>query len=326
MRQSQLIKFFQRFAQRAAIKMDKDNQDFVTGSGWGPRTRPAVLHVRGPDALAFLQGQFTQELRPKLAPPVQYGLWLNQKGRVLGDSHVVRVTEEEWWLVSEETPAEVLRERLEAYIIADDVTVEDRSAEWGQWTGFGVGAGSWLESRGAGVSKKGEWQRLGSGIVYADARGERGGWKLLLPHTAADAPPTTLTPEETERARIAAGIPAVPRDVGPSDLPAEAGLETTAISFTKGCYLGQEVVARLQAMGRVRRSLMRVKVDEGRAPTVGMALVQSGKKVGEVRSAVSVGAGWWGLAMVTLLQLQPGAEVESEDLACGRGTLEPLER
>jgi folate-binding protein YgfZ len=95
-------------------------------------------------------------------------------------------------------------------------------------------------------------------------------------------------------------------DVGPSDLPNEAGLETDAISFKKGCYLGQEVMARLQSMGRVRRRLRRVRSRGPAIPAPGAALFCGGRPAGEMRSAVVDGAGGAiGLAMLSLLALTP---------------------
>ena len=90
-----------------------------------------------------------------------------------------------------------------------------------------------------------------------------------------------------ERQRILAGIPAIPRDIGAGDLAAEGGLDETAISFTKGCYLGQEVVARLKSMGRVRRRLMSVEAMEAAVPPVPAPLHVEERQVGELRSAAS---------------------------------------
>ena len=87
-----------------------------------------------------------------------------------------------------------------------------------------------------------------------------------------------------ERDRIAAGIPAVPQDVGPGDLPNEGGLEDAAISTTKGCYLGQEIMARLKTRGRLRRRLTRVR-GTGSVPALPAVLWQAGRKAGELRSA-----------------------------------------
>jgi tRNA-modifying protein YgfZ len=107
---------------------------------------------------------------------------------------------------------------------------------------------------------------------------------------------------------LAAGVPAIPAEFGPSDLPQEAELEHTAISFTKGCYLGQEVMARLHAMGQVRRRLVRVG-GVGAVPVAGAELQQNARRQGELRATAPTadGQAWIGLALVNLLGLDLGA-------------------
>ena len=110
--------------------------------------------------------------------------------------------------------------------------------------------------------------------------------------------------EEMEAQRISAGIPAIPADLGPADLPNEGGLEETALSFTKGCYLGQEVMARLRNLGQVRRRLQPVR-GPGPAPRPSTALFQGDRRVGEIRTAAAMGDGFVALAMISLPALQP---------------------
>jgi folate-binding protein YgfZ len=115
-----------------------------------------------------------------------------------------------------------------------------------------------------------------------------------------------LTSIEVEAWRLRAGVPAIPAEVGPEDLPNEAGLDDVAISYTKGCYLGQEVMARLKSMGRVRRQLMRVVAGALVSVPTPAPLFQGEKKVGELRGVTSVPSGGSvGLAMCTLLALAP---------------------
>src|SRR3954464_3910292 len=87
----------------------------------------AVIRVTGDDAFTFLQGQFTNELRQPVGS-VTYGLWLDQKGKVLADSHVLRVSENEFLLVSVFSAARLIQQRLESYIVADDVILADETA------------------------------------------------------------------------------------------------------------------------------------------------------------------------------------------------------
>ncbi|MGC4073290.1 MAG: folate-binding protein [Nibricoccus sp.] len=264
---------------------------------WQPA---AVLRVSGEDALTFLQGQFTQDLKSIELGGAAYGLWLNQKGKVLADSFVLRAEGGGWWLVSYFSAATVIRERLESYIIADDVVIEDEAEAWEGLVVVGEGAGDRL--KGA------------AGLVWRGRRSGDATWEWLRPKGSAVpvSGAEEFSAEELEKMRIEGGIPAVPRDVGPGDLPNEAGLEDVAVSYTKGCYLGQEVMARLKAMGQVRRRL--VPVSGGSDGRGGVSALPAGlfhgeKRVGEVRSAVMVDGGWIGLAMVSLLGLEPGVRL-----------------
>lgn len=261
------------------------------------RWQPAAwLRVAGPDAAIFLQGQFTNELRGLEPGRAVYGLWLTVKGKVLADSFVLRGRGEEFWVGSYFSAAATIRERLEAFIIADDVAIDDETA---RWTGVSV------VGREAGAAD------LGEALIFPGRRARGENIEIVFPASgeaavqAAWAGLPELGAEEFARLRIEEGIPAVPADAGPGDLPNEAGLEDEAISYTKGCYLGQEVMARLKSMGQVRRKLLRVR-GEGAIPLrLPAPLFVGGKQVGELRSAVAEGAsGFIGFAMLSLLQVK----------------------
>jgi hypothetical protein len=272
--------------------------------------------VAGPDAGEFIQGQCTQDVRRLSAGGASWALWLTIKGRVVGESLVLRdeaAGEAVWWLWSAHTSGVVLKDRLEEFIIADDVAVDDEGAAgaWEQVTLAGEKAEAWLRAElGAEPPREGAWAGLHGGYVFVGRRGQARVWEWVRPagKGATDGPEMEqLRAEDLVRARIAAGVPAIPGEFGAADLPQEAGLEAVAVSFTKGCYLGQEVMARLHAMGRVRRRLLRV-AGEGPAPAAGASLLEAveGKRLGELRAAVDDGAGGWlGLAMVNLLGLDP---------------------
>jgi tRNA-modifying protein YgfZ len=100
-----------------------------------------------------------------------------------------------------------------------------------------------------------------------------------------------------ESARLEAGIPLYGRDIMPDNLPQEIGRDARAISFTKGCYLGQETVARIDALGHVNRSLVGVKFIGGDVPAAGMRLLAGDKEAGHVTSAA------WSPALQTPLAL-----------------------
>ena len=263
---------------------------------WQPA---AWLRVTGPDAGTFLQGQFTNELRHvTVGGPAVYGLWLSVKGKVLADSFVLRGGNEEFWLGSYASSAAVIQARLDSFIIADDVVVENVTSAWSAVTVF-----------------EREPPRLPFGHVFRGRRGQAEAWEWVFPSEVRDevrmalAEARELDAKEVERRRIEAGIPSIPADIGPNDLPNEGGLETEAISFTKGCYLGQEVMARLKSMGQVRRRLMRVRSADAEIPVLPAPLFLGTRQVGELRSAARMENGFIGLAMVSLLHVTAGASL-----------------
>jgi len=269
----------------------------------------AVLKFAGEDVFSFLQGQFTQDLRPCLeGPNVAYGLWLNVKGKVLADGFILR-RGQEWFYVSLFSAAQAVRERLEANVIADDVTIEDVTAQWMGVSLLGSGVGGVFSALAeAALPEAGVWKQVRGGIIFQGRRAAEPNWEWLYPKDGDDHAEwlraqgaQEISSEDLERLRIEAAIPAIPRDLGPEDLPNEGGLERDAISYTKGCYLGQEVMARLKNLGKVRRRLVRVE-GAGLAPVeLPAPLFADGKKLGELRSAVSVGNGFVGLALISLL-------------------------
>jgi folate-binding protein YgfZ len=258
------------------------------------RSSSAVLWVHGPDANSFLQGQFTQDLRLKIGESA-YGLWLDQKGKVLADSHVLKQAENDFLVVSFSTSAAALRARLESYLIADEVELVDQSGEWEGILLWGADAPKLSPPADVRVLPS---RRAGSGsiqwLVRADVLGstQAGLTGVATPADRAAA----------ERARLLAATPAIPHDIGPRDLPNEGNLEEVAISYTKGCYLGQEVMARLKNLGQVRRRLHLIR-GTGPVPPAGTALFQGERKVGETRSAIEENGGFVGMAMLSLVNL-----------------------
>ena len=119
-----------------------------------------------------------------------------------------------------------------------------------------------------------------------------------------------LEPEQVETFRIESGIPEWGHELSEAVIPNEAGLDKRAISYTKGCYVGQEVISRLKSLGHVNRSLCGVQLISGSTLTVGDKLVNdSGQQIGTVTSAAKSERlkGWIGLAYVRRNFAQPGS-------------------
>jgi folate-binding protein YgfZ len=272
---------------------------------WEPA---AWLQVSGADAFNFLQGQFTNDLRLLEEQPAVYGLWLNEKGKVQADSFVLRGEDNTFWVGSYFSPAAALCERLKAFVIADDVTIADCTAGSRGLTLIGSAASEMAEKFGGALRFPGRRATVPCmELIFAAETQPAVEARMvelnLLPLPAGDM----------ELFRIKASITAVPRDIGPDDLPNEGGLDAVGISYTKGCYLGQEVMARLKSMGQVRRQLLRV-TGAGAPPVLPATLYNGPKRMGELRSAAPDSEGFVGFALLSLLGLDrcPGLSYAPE--------------
>jgi folate-binding protein YgfZ len=162
-------------------------------------------------------------------------------------------------------------------------------------------------------------------VMWASRRAAPAAREILLPREQLPALRLSAEPASraaAELARLRAGIPSVPADIGPRDLPAEGALDDVAISFTKGCYLGQEVIARLKNLGQVRRALHLVS-GAGAPPAAGTPLYQGDRKVGDVRSGAADGENFIAMAMLSLVNLAAGAPL---GLSPGGGEIRILRR
>ncbi len=230
----------------------------------------AVVRVTGEDAAAFLQGQCSADLRHVALTDA---LWLNRKGRVLAHTVIAKQAYGSFLLLCPHLPAADLIAVVTANVIADDVVATDESSAWQRLVGWGA------EPAIPGAK------------VFATKRFGVAAWDILAPiGVAVTGESASLGGLDT--LRIAAGVPAVPADCGAGEFPQECGLDAW-VSYTKGCYLGQEVMARIQSMGSLRRILRRVSGPV----SVGQELkTPEGKVAGTVRSA----SGEAGLALVSV--------------------------
>src|ERR1700722_17166708 len=139
--------------------------------------RPAcLLRVSGPDASAFLQGQFTNDLGRIGPGQAVYGLWLDRRGRVLADSHVVRAREGgDFWIASVASPSAILSRHLEDHIIADEVSVEDVTGAWAGLALIGAGVGAWLSAESR------------PGLAFPGRRDAGENWEWIYPDGDAGA-------------------------------------------------------------------------------------------------------------------------------------------
>lgn len=277
--------------------------------------------VSGPDAETYIQGQTTNDIRKILTSHALHTLWLDHRGRALGDSLIWRHDDHSLAIAGYHFPAPDLNERLEAFRIADDVAWTDLTPATSAFVVAGPRSDDVLQFAGLPVPPRshGSVARSTNGtVVLRGRRGDLDAADVLAPaattaetRTALHAAAASLglppaPPAAVDRLRLQAAVPSVPGDIGPADLAAEAGLDDSAVSFTKGCYLGQEVMARIRSQGRLRRRLVPVRLEGSPPPgTHPQLLGMDGRPAGDLRSWIAEAGGGLGFALVLVASL-PG--------------------
>jgi folate-binding protein YgfZ len=281
-----------------------------------------VLEVAGADRVRWLDGMISADVKalaPLYGAP---GLLLTRQGRIVADLHVL-ARRDGFWLELEASALPGVSQRLAGYVIADDVTLHDRRGELARLAVEGPRASARLAAAGAdpaGVAPHG-WRALviaGAPVTVA-AYGFTGlgGFQLFVPTDSVEAVAGALLASDVvpasidtlECLRIEAGVPWLGRELDESVLPAEARLEA-AISNTKGCYTGQEVVTRMRSRGRVASLLIGLRLEGEMLPEPGAEIHGSAGRIGQLTSRVlSPDQGALGLGFVRAEAAEPGRSV-----------------
>jgi folate-binding protein YgfZ len=294
-----------------------------------------LITVEGADRVRWLNGMLSNDVA-KLAAGRErsgcYALLLTRIGRIVADVHVL-LREGSLWLESEQAAVAPLLATLGKYVIADDVRLSEASQGWerlaleGPATGavFAAAAG---EAPGLAPDAADGFQIAGSPVL-AGAWGVSGedALQLFAPAGSGAAVAQALQragaghalveagEEALEILRVEAGTPRYGRELSEAVLPAEAGL-SRAISTTKGCYTGQEIVARMATRGGASHALVGLSLEGPTPPATGAAVSVQAARVGEVTSAaLSASAGAIALAYVRRAHAEPGTLLE----VAGRG-------
>jgi len=285
-----------------------------------------LIAVEGGDRVRWLNGMLTNDVA-KLAPGRErsgcYALLLTRIGRIVADLHVLVRGDGFWLECAAEAVAPVLT-TLAKFVIADDVRLADVGASWERLALEGPASPAIFAAAAgeeAGLARDaGDGFEIAGTPVVAAAWGESGeaALQLFVPAGASAAVATALLragaasglveadAQTLEVLRVEAGTPAFGRELGESVLPAEAGL-ARAISTTKGCYTGQEVVARMATRGEASHALVGLALSGDALPAPGAALLAQGARAGELTSAVrSAVAGAIGLGYVRRAHAAPG--------------------
>ncbi len=247
-----------------------------------------LVTVRGEDATSFLQSLVSQDLDAIAVGESAPSLLLQPQGKLIVSFDAHHRAADEWWLLCEHGYGEALTAGLNRFKIRVKADIEPRAVD--VIAVRGEGASVTPAQRGSQTSPViPVWW---NGVPACDVIG-------------GEPPPgiPLVDPAAYEAARIEAGVPKMGVDIDERTIPQEARLERDAVSFTKGCFVGQELVCRIDSRGHVNRVLRRLR---GRGLAAGAEVASDGRAVGRVTSS----AGDVGLAMIRR-EIEPGARVDA---------------
>ena len=279
------------------------------GAALVPRVGRSVVRVSGTERGSWLQGLLTNDVQGLAPGQGCYAAWLTPQGRMITDAIVL--AEEDTLTVDVPVAlGELVNRQLGAAIFAEDVQLSDEGAMWGMVGVHGPNAAAaiaraavgsrpsafrltaeammgWSEYTNAPLGLLGRVMRLDQygtpGFVIRVAADARDLWMSRLRLAGG----TPIAAEVVEFARVEAGRPEFLVDMDADTIPLEAGIEDRAISFTKGCYVGQEVIVRVvyRGGGRVARKLVGLKLDGSAVPGARATVRGERGEVGRVTSA-----------------------------------------
>jgi tRNA-modifying protein YgfZ len=235
---------------------------------------PTVLEFRGPDALRFLNGQLTQDVNRVKGQSISLPSCVTDvKGKIQFRVNLLEAAEASWWVTGLEEWAEALEARLTRYLIADDVEVTSLTGNYHL------------------VHLIGEAPTVPSGVIVRTSKryGVMGTdwWIPNNQSQEAISKIPTFDPDELVSLRILNGAPAWGSEIREGMLPPEGLLDRSDCSYSKGCYIGQEVLSRMKSAGKVNRRLTRFVVDSEAKLTPGT--LENG--AGELTSLAPVARG-----------------------------------
>ena len=265
------------------------------------------LCLTGADRIRFLHGQVTNDVKRLRVGEGCYAALVTAKGKMQSDLNIFCLPDE-LLLDFEPGLTAVVAQRLEKYLVADDVQVVDVAPHYGLLSVQGPKAEAVVRSLGLFTeipnaplsSLKVADATLGEIQLMNQARLGSAGFDLFIPTNSLGVVADKLIAAAKgvvgcacgwtalETARIETGIPRFGADMDETNIPLECGIEARAVSYTKGCYIGQEVINRIHTIGHVNRELrgLRLADDLKTLPAHGDKLFKDGKEVGYVTSTI----------------------------------------
>jgi folate-binding protein YgfZ len=264
------------------------------------------LVLTGSDRARLLNGQVTNNVKDLPAGEGCYAALVTNKGRMQSDLNI-HILPEEILLDFEPGLTAAITDRFDKYIIADDVQVIDAAPHYGLLSVQGPQAWEAIERTGLNLtrpekkfqSRSLHHETLGEIYCMNLPRAGTGGFDLFAPLNSLEPLAEQLITAATalggrpggwralETARIETGIPRFGAEMDETNLPPEAGIDARAISYTKGCYIGQEIIARIRTYGQVAKALRGLRFTEGELPGHGDKLFFGDKEVGSISSALA---------------------------------------
>jgi folate-binding protein YgfZ len=299
-------------AEAVTVELDAQYRQLREECGVLDRSARGKLLLRRAEAAEYLQGQLTNDVEALAPGEGCYAALLDRKGHMQADMRVLRTGAEEIWIDTEPEALVAASRHLQMYKVGREVEIEDVTEQRAILSLIGPRSAELAgapplpeyvceELAVAGIDCLAAGTALGIDLISAAGDAER------LRGALVEAGAVEVGPDAVEILRIEAGTPRFGAEMDTATMPAEAGIVEAAVNFEKGCYIGQETVARLHYRGKPNRRLRGLRLSAPAA--MGTVLTLGEKEVGRLGgSCVSPVHGPIALAVLRR-EAEPGAEL-----------------
>jgi folate-binding protein YgfZ len=294
-------------------RLGAEYRTLIEGCGLVDRSERGKLALNGPDAKGMLAGQVTNDIEALHTGSGCYAALLTHKGKMLGDLRVLDLGEE-LWLDTERVALQTVFDTIRRFKIGYELELHKRTVQRGLLSLIGPDAAHLVDAQGLGDVEYANAPVAIEGVAAIAVRTDTGVDVICdatdtseLAATLRERGAEPVSEQAAEIVRVEHGRPRYGVDMDDGTIPQEAGLNERAVSFAKGCYVGQETVARLYYRGKPNRHLRGLRLS---APAVPGAELRLGERaVGHISSAVvSPTFGPIGLGLVRR-EAEPGMSV-----------------